>query len=67
VLHPRHKLEYFKIHKWEDAWIQAAREIVQEEYSRSYESLEDTDDEDDDRHNGNKTVSITQFSFHSLG
>ncbi|KAI9449208.1 hypothetical protein BJY52DRAFT_1206411 [Lactarius psammicola] len=21
VLHPRHKLEYFKKHKWEDAWI----------------------------------------------
>jgi hypothetical protein len=58
VLHPRHKLEYFKRHKWEDAWIQAARAIVQEEFSRSYELVEGADDEDDEGHDANKTVSV---------
>jgi hypothetical protein len=58
VLHPRHKLEYFKRHKWEDAWIQAARAIVQEEFSRSYELVEGADDKDDEGHDGNKTVSV---------
>ena len=36
VLHPRHKLEYFKAQKWENEWIQAARDIVREEFDRSY-------------------------------
>jgi len=28
VLHPRHKLNYFKNAKWEDDWIEAARQLV---------------------------------------
>ena len=36
VLHPRHKLEYFKGAGWEASWIKAAREIVRDEYDRSY-------------------------------
>ncbi|KAI9432915.1 hypothetical protein H4582DRAFT_1798757, partial [Lactarius indigo] len=36
VLHPHHKLEYFRKHKWEDTWIQAACNIVQEEFRQSY-------------------------------
>ncbi|KAF8256681.1 hypothetical protein EI94DRAFT_1488774, partial [Lactarius quietus] len=32
VLHPRHKLEYFKKQKWEVPWIQDAREIVRREF-----------------------------------
>ncbi|KAI9430134.1 hypothetical protein BJY52DRAFT_1096858, partial [Lactarius psammicola] len=36
VLHPRHKLDYFKKHKWEGAWIQAAHKIVQDEFRWSY-------------------------------
>lgn len=36
VLHPRHKLEYFKSAGWEDAWIKSAREIVRDKYDRSY-------------------------------
>jgi hypothetical protein len=39
VLHPRHKLEYFKAQKWEDEWIHAARNIVREEFDRSYASV----------------------------
>jgi cobalamin biosynthesis Co2+ chelatase CbiK len=40
VLHPRHKLEYFKKQKWEDLWVQAAHEIVRREFDRSYASVD---------------------------
>jgi hypothetical protein len=36
VLHPRHKLQYFKAAGWEDEWIDAAHVIVREEYYRTY-------------------------------
>ncbi|KAF5325375.1 hypothetical protein D9619_009657 [Psilocybe cf. subviscida] len=36
VLHPRHKLQYFKSAGWEEGWVDAAAEIVREEYDRSY-------------------------------
>jgi hypothetical protein len=32
VLHPRHKLHYFKSAGWEDEWIETARSIVREEF-----------------------------------
>lgn len=38
VLHPRHKLAYFKAQGWEEDWINAAYDIVHEEYDRSYAS-----------------------------
>ncbi|TDL28989.1 hypothetical protein BD410DRAFT_711255 [Rickenella mellea] len=41
VLHPRHKLNYFKSAGWEDGWIEAAKEIVTEEFARSYASKDD--------------------------
>jgi hypothetical protein len=40
VLHPRHKLEYFKKNGWHDSWIEAAHDIVHEEFDRSYASME---------------------------
>ena len=40
VLHPRHKLEYFKKNGWCDSWIKAAHDIVREEFDRSYASME---------------------------
>ncbi|PPQ97651.1 hypothetical protein CVT26_002435 [Gymnopilus dilepis] len=40
VLHPRHKLEYFRKHEWEQEWIDAALQIVRDEFHRSYASLE---------------------------
>ena len=46
VLHPCHKLEYFKKHKWESEWIEAARSIVQEEFSQSYQPIKGYDDDD---------------------
>lgn len=36
MLHPAHKLEYFRAAGWEPAWIDEARRIVREEYDRSY-------------------------------
>ncbi|KAG1777140.1 hypothetical protein EV702DRAFT_970267, partial [Suillus placidus] len=38
VLHPRHKLEYFKTAGWEDDWIATAHCIVRNTYERSYTS-----------------------------
>jgi hypothetical protein len=38
VLHPRHKLDYFKAAKWEKEWIDTARRIVREEYERTYKA-----------------------------
>ena len=36
VLHPRHKLEYFKHAGWSDAWISTARDLVRNTYECSY-------------------------------
>ena len=36
VLHPRHKLQYFKNAGWEDEWVEAARNIVRDEFDRTY-------------------------------
>jgi len=36
VLHPCHKLNYFKNAKWEDDWIEDARQLVRDEFDLSY-------------------------------
>ncbi|KAG1852961.1 hypothetical protein C8R48DRAFT_564865, partial [Suillus tomentosus] len=36
VLHPCHKLTYFRRAKWEDTWIETAETLVQETFERSY-------------------------------
>jgi hypothetical protein len=36
VLHPRHKLHYFKTAGWEPEWIKAVQDIVREEFDRTY-------------------------------
>jgi len=36
VLHPRHKLNYFKKAGWEDSWIEAAHNIVHTEFDETY-------------------------------
>jgi hypothetical protein len=46
VLHPRHKLEYFKKQKWEDSWIQDAHDIVRRNFDRSYAMVDAPGDED---------------------
>jgi hypothetical protein len=48
VLHPRHKLSYFKQAGWPTEWINAAEGIVRAEFKRSYAVNDDADREDDD-------------------
>lgn len=40
VLHPRHKVEYFKRAKWEKEWIDSAVDIVRDEFERTYADRE---------------------------
>jgi len=40
VLHPCHKLEYFKKCDWEAVWIDSAHQIVCDEFDQSYSSLD---------------------------
>jgi hypothetical protein len=39
VLHPRHKLSYFKNAGWEDEWIDTAEALIRDEYKHSYEHM----------------------------
>ena len=39
VLHPQHKLEYFRQAGWEDEWIDTAETIVRDEFAKSYSSF----------------------------
>lgn len=45
VLHPRHKLSYFKTAGWEQEWIETANELVRDAFERSYKQ-EDARDQD---------------------
>lgn len=45
MLHPRHKLAYFKTARWEEEWIETAASLVREEFERSYLEV-DIDDGD---------------------
>ena len=36
VLHPRHKLRYFKTAGWDDTWIKTAQSIVRDKFDRTY-------------------------------
>ncbi|KAG1782401.1 hypothetical protein EV702DRAFT_920180, partial [Suillus placidus] len=36
ILHPRHKLTYFKSTGWEQDWIRTAETLVRDEFERSY-------------------------------
>jgi hypothetical protein len=41
VLHPHHKLDYFKSAKWDDEWIETAKQIVRDEFERTYKDFGD--------------------------
>ena len=45
VLHPPHKLRYFRKAKWDDTWITTATMIVRDEFMRAYVDLPITDDD----------------------
>lgn len=40
VLHPRHKLEYFRKNNWDELSIEAARNIVQDVFDETYRELD---------------------------
>jgi len=44
VLHPWHKLSYFKNAGWEDEWIKTAERIICAEYERSHARKGDAED-----------------------
>jgi hypothetical protein len=46
VLHPSHKLEYFKSAGWSEEWRETAVDIVRNEFERSYAHCEAEDDND---------------------
>jgi hypothetical protein len=48
VLHPQHKLKYFKCAGWEPQWIVAARDIIRTEFNRSYAPQPESVEEDQD-------------------
>lgn len=47
VLHPRHKLEYFKTAVWEEDWVETAEGLVRDEFERSYSVLPVPDEDVD--------------------
>ena len=63
VLHPCHKLEYFKRNDWDDMSIDAAHNIVQDEFDRSYWLLDVEGDKDTTQ--GNRTI-IVSCSFSNM-
>ena len=43
VLHPSHKLKYFKMAEWSQEWIQMTEKIVRTEFDCAYQDVEDWD------------------------
>jgi len=47
VLHPQHKLRYFKATQWEDEWIDAVEQIIRDKFEWKYANLPgDSSDEE---------------------
>ena len=46
VLHPRHKLQYFKNAGWLQGWIDTARELVETQFKHVY-APRDVEEEDE--------------------
>ncbi|KAG2070278.1 hypothetical protein BDR04DRAFT_1019269, partial [Suillus decipiens] len=44
VLHPQHKLDYFKVTQQEDDWIKSTEQLVHKEFEYSYLSISDDSD-----------------------
>jgi hypothetical protein len=43
VLHPRHKLEYFRNSGWDHTWVDTARDLVRNKFNSKYASREVSD------------------------
>ena len=64
VLHPRHKLEYFKRNDWDETSIQAAHDIVQDKFDRSYWLLDIEEDNVATQTNRDAVVSCSSSFAH---
>ncbi len=51
VLHPHHKLQYFKTTGWQDDWIQTAETLIHDKFERSYASTNDNNNSNLDETN----------------
>jgi hypothetical protein len=47
VLHPCHKLAYFEAARWDQAWIETARDLVREQFELRYAALPTTNSTED--------------------
>src|ERR1700730_4210053 len=64
VLHPRHKLEYFRKNHWDDSLIEVAHDIVQDEFDRMYWLLDIENNGTTPAHaSGNGPVSCNFVNF----
>jgi hypothetical protein len=63
VLHPHHKLEYFKKHNWDATWVDTACQIIHDEFDRSYATLDIQGNDTDMQVHNHEVVS----RFLSLG
>ena len=48
VLHPRHKLTYFKRMDWDVEWISTAEGLVRKEFEHSYMAAKNINTDDSD-------------------
>lgn len=46
MLHPRHKLAYFKTAGWEDSWIKTAENLVRDRFESDYNEIQTVDSQD---------------------
>ncbi|KAG2120773.1 uncharacterized protein F5147DRAFT_647200 [Suillus discolor] len=68
VLHPQHKLSYFKNAGWTEEWINTAETLVHEEFECSYSILDiknDTDTEMDEEPAGLMDVDSSMYVYYS--
>ena len=64
VLHPCHKLRYFKDANWTPEWIDAAHSIeVRDEYKRKYAALDEVEVVSDSVRQLQLTIYITNYTL----
>ena len=63
VLHPSHKLEYFKQADWDDEWREAALDIVRTTFEQAYINFEVEDDDDSNEVSTDFIPSLVCFFF----
>ncbi|KAG2094203.1 uncharacterized protein F5147DRAFT_585092, partial [Suillus discolor] len=62
VLHPRHKLAYFKSTGWEEDWVTTAETLVREEFEHAYQDMEIEEDDIDSMVVNSATNLVTDTS-----